>query len=334
MLLLCTSRNHAQDLDNPGAYMTALSNAHLEMNKKYLAYVSAAAHGKRAKKIEKMRKETLESIENSRMKTIDLPYYKGDNSLRQSSIDYIQLCYKVFNEDYANIVNMEEIAEQSFDEMQAYLLLKEKTNEKLSEAGARLSADTKAFATKYNVKIIDTKDELSDKMDMAGKVSHYNNQVYLLFFKCYWQYSELAKAIESKKISDIEQKRNSLLRYAEEGFRSLDTTKPFNGDNSLINACRQVLTYYKKTAENDISKIGDFLLKSEAFEKQKKIMEQKNNHTKEEVDAYNKAVADINKAAQSYNQINQQMYATYNQVLENWNEAERVFNDTHTPHYK
>src|SRR6266487_1971141 len=141
----------AQTLDNPGSYMTAVNNAQNEMNKKYMAYMSAAAHSGQAKRIEKMRQQTLESITNSKFKIIDLPYYKGDNSLRKSSIDYVDLCYKVFNEDYAHIVNMEEIAEQSFDEMEAYLLLQEKTNEKIKEVYAYMGSAENVFANKYNV---------------------------------------------------------------------------------------------------------------------------------------------------------------------------------------
>jgi hypothetical protein len=134
-LIILTSiakNSYAQDLPNPGDYITAISNAQTEMNQKYMAYMSASAHVRRARKIDKMRQQALESIENCRFKTVDLPIYKGDNSLRQSSIDYIKFCYNVFNDDYAKILNLEDIAEQSFDEMQAFLLLQEKTNEKIT----------------------------------------------------------------------------------------------------------------------------------------------------------------------------------------------------------
>jgi hypothetical protein len=57
--------SHAQDLDNPGQYMDAINKAHLDMNKKYMGYVSAAAHGRRARKVEKLRKEVLESIDKA-----------------------------------------------------------------------------------------------------------------------------------------------------------------------------------------------------------------------------------------------------------------------------
>ena len=38
------------------------------------------------------------------------------------------------NDDYAKIVNMQEIAEQSYDEMEAYFLLKEAVDKKMKEA--------------------------------------------------------------------------------------------------------------------------------------------------------------------------------------------------------
>ncbi len=168
-----SSAVHAQVIENAGDYMTAMSNAQIEMNQKYMAYVSASAHSRRARKIEKLRTQALESINNAKYKTIDLPKYKGDNSLRQASIDYIQFCYRIFNEDYSKIVNMEEIAEQSVDQMQAFLLLEEKTSEKLQEANENLAKAEKEFAAKYGVNLVDSKSDLTEKMGTAGKVNSY-----------------------------------------------------------------------------------------------------------------------------------------------------------------
>ena len=69
---LISATSFAQDLSNPGDYMTAITNAQAEMNQKYMAYMSATAHVRRARKIDKMRQQALESIGNSRFKTIDL----------------------------------------------------------------------------------------------------------------------------------------------------------------------------------------------------------------------------------------------------------------------
>ena len=76
----------AQAIEDPGAYMTAINNAQTEMRQKYMAYISAVAHGRRAKKIEKMRLAALESISNSKYKTSDIHIYKGDNSCAKAAL--------------------------------------------------------------------------------------------------------------------------------------------------------------------------------------------------------------------------------------------------------
>ncbi|WP_153796423.1 LIC11966 family surface protein [Foetidibacter luteolus] len=333
--MLSVSINAQNIEEDPGAYMTAISNAQMDMNKTYMAYMSAVAHSGRAKKIEKMRQKTLESIEKCRYKILDLPIYKKDNSLRQSSIDYVQMCYKVFNEDYAHIVNMEEIAEQSFDEMQAYLLLQEKTDEKLHEAGEKMGQASKDFAKKYNVTLIDSKSELYSKMEKASELTSYKNKLYLLFFKCNWQDGQITNAINQKKLNGVEQARNALATYAKEGLQVLDTLKPFAKDASLATACKRALNFYLKLAETDLPKVTDFFLKEENLEKVRKGFESKaeSKRTQEDVDAYNKAVDEYNSAANYYNQLNNIINNGRAQTVESWNTVEQQFLDVHMPHY-
>jgi hypothetical protein len=326
---------HAQD-DNPGVYMNSISKARGDMDAKYMAYVSAAAHGRRARKVEKLRQEVLDNITQSRYNTIDLPKYKGDNSLRQGSIDYIQLCYIIFSEDYKKIVNVEELAEQSVDEMQAYLLLQDKVNEKLNEATAALRKVNKEFASKYNVNLVEESTALSEKMETAGKLTTYINAVYLAFFKCNWEDGQMTKAMNDKKVNDVEQARSALISYANEGLQSLDTLKPFEGDPSLANACKAALKFYKRAAENDMPKLTDFYLKEEDFEKLKKSFNGKtpSGRTQADVDAYNKAVKDINQAVGAFNQTNNRLNNDRNQVVKDWENEDKRYADEHMPHYK
>jgi hypothetical protein len=337
-LSLCTvSSLSAQNIaDNPGDYISAVFKARGDMDNKYMQYMSATAHTRRARKVEKLRQEVLDNITESRYKTTDLPMYKGDNSLRKGSIDYIQLCYNVFSEDYKKIVNIEELAEQSVDEMQAYMLLQEKVSEKLNEASSGLEKITHDFAAKYNVKLNTEKSALGEKMESAGKLNSYMNAVYLAFFKCNWEDNQMVKAMNDKKVNDVEQARSALLSYANEGLKGLDTLKPFEGDPSLVNACRQALQFYKQTAEKDIPKLTDFYLKEEDFEKLKKSMQDKpaSSRTREDVDAYNKAVKDINTSVNTFNQVNSKVNSGRTQVLNQWQDAEKRYADDHMPHYK
>jgi len=326
----------AQDLNDPGNYIGAIDKARGDMDAKYMQYISAAAHGRRARKVEKLRQEVLDKITESRYKTTGLPYYKGDKDLRQASIDYIQMCYTVFNEDYKKIVNIEELAEQSVDEMQAYLLLQDKVSEKLNEAYSKLSKATKDFAAKYQVTLTESTSPLGSKMEAADKLNKHINTVFLSFFKCNWEDNQMVKAMNDKKVNDMEQARSALLNYANEGLKSLDTVKPFEGDASLIAACRKSLQFYQQTAGKDVPRLTDFYMKQEEFDKLKKTFESKGSsgRTQADVDAFNKAVNDINASVKAFNQTNQKVNTGRTQMINEWNDTERKFADEHMPHYR
>jgi hypothetical protein len=330
------AQKSAPDMSNPGDYMTAIGKARGDMDIKYMQYVAAVAHGRRARKVEKLRQGVLDNITQSRYNTTDLPLFKGDNSLRKGSIDYIQLCYLVFSEDYTKIVNMEELAEQSVDEMQAYLLLQDKISEKLNEASANLEKSNQEFAAKYNVELVTEKTPLSEKMEIAGKLNTYMNNVYLIFFKCNWEDGQMVKAMNNKKVNDVEQARSALLRYANEGLQSLDTMKPFANDPSLANSCKRALQFYKKSAESDVPKLTDYFLREEDFDKLKKSFEAKSpsDRTKDDVNAYNKAVKDINSSVGAFNQTNSMLNNNRNQVLNDWSEEQKRYADEQMPQYK
>jgi hypothetical protein len=334
-LLITANIAQAQN-DDPVAYLNLVEKAEEEANQKYLLYVSTAAHSGRIRKIEKMRQQAIDGIVNSRNKSIGLPLYKGDKALRQSSIDYLNFLYLVFTDDYKKIVNMEEIAEQSFNEMQAYLLLQEQTSEKLNEANAKRNLAAKDFATKYNINLIEQTSENENKQKKASEVIEYRNKIFLIYFKCNWQWGELNKAMKNNKVTDIEQARNALISYAKEGMASLDTLKNFAGDPTLANTCRYALNQYKIMAERDVPKMTDYFIKTENFEKVKRSFDAKpqNNRTKQDIDAYNKAVNEMNAGVNTFNSLAQSTNNTANNISETYNKADREFADKHTPYFK
>lgn len=330
--------SNAQDIDNnPGAYMSAMSKTHSEMDSKYMAYRSAAAHGKRARKVEKLRKQVLESISSTHDKINELPFYKGDNSLRKSNMEYVDFCYKVFTEDYEKIINMEAIVEQSFDEMQAYILLQEKIGEKLKQASEKVNKASKEFAAKYNVTLTDGgKDELGEKLEQASKVSKYYHPVYLIFFKCSYQDNQMTKALNDKKVNEAEQARQAVIKYADEGIATLNAMQSFQGDASLKQACMQALKTFKTIAEKNSPTMIDFILKSENFGKLKKAIDEKDQseRTKEDIDNFNKAVKEYNDGVNKSNEINNIVRTLKTDLYNNWEKAVADFFDTHTPKYK
>ncbi len=321
----------AQDLESAGGYMQYVSTQHDNVTKKFLNYNSAAAHGKRAKKVEKLREQLLDEVQESRMNISGMPKFKGDGAYRDSSVSFMKFYYNVLNDDYGKIVNMEEIAEQSYDEMEAYLMLEEAVDKKLAEANERMKMAEKTFASQNNVNLVESNDEMSEKMKTVGKVNKYYHQVYLTFFKPFLQEKNLGKAIEKGNIGGIEQDKNALLKYAQEALLKLETVQPFEGDGNLQAACKQLMQFYIKECNDYLKPVTDFLLANERFEAIKKDFEKKSDHSKEEVDAYNKAVSDINAASNKYNAANKNIFEAGKENIDNWNNAVNAFFDGHMP---
>ena len=334
ILLFASNLSFAQDYDTPLKYMDAISKQQENVSKKYMAYTSASAHGKREKKVEKLRNSLINEIDEARMNIGSMASFKGDKAYRDSAVNFMKFYYSVMNDDYSKIINMEEIAEQSYDEMEAYLLLQEKVDQKFEEANKKLTAAQKEFGGKNNINIIEGKSELGEKIKEAGAVSKYYHQVYLVFFKPYIQEKNLMEAIKKNNLTGMEQSKSSMLKYAQEGLVKLSAMKGYNGDLSLVGACKTLLNFYIKEAEKT-SIINDFLLTKEKFEAIKKEMDKKGDkRTKEDVDAYNKAVNDMNKSSNDYNSNNQMLNEQRTETLNGWNKGVKIFYDEFTPKYK
>lgn len=321
----------AQSFDNAGDYLSYIGKANEELTVTYLSYMSAVAHN-RAKKVEKRRMDLLDMITNTRYKIQAMPSWKGDKSFRDSSVAYIKLLNNVFNEDYGKIVNLEEIAEQSYDAMEAYMLAQEKVGEKLHEAADRQTEMQKQFAAKYNINLITTENDIDRKSDEVSSLMKHYDDVYLVFFKPYKQEMYLVEAGNKKDILAIEENSNSMKKFAQEGMDKLKTFKGYNNDPSLIIACRQALQFYLKEA-GETQVMTDFLLEEDNFNKIKKAFDSKpaSKRTQADVDAYNKAVNDMNDAVNKFNNTNKQTNKDREKTLDDWNSGVKKYLDNYMP---
>jgi hypothetical protein len=335
-VLLLTIPFHlpGQAQEGPVDHMNYFNDLEENLSKKYLSYMSEVAHGNRARKMEKRRTELLNSVSQAIYEGGKARPYKGDISLREAYKTYWTVLLSIFKEDYHKIVDMEEVAEQSYDGMEAYLLTQEKAKEKLNEAYTKVPKAYEAFALKHDVQLNEGQStKLSQRLDQAGKVNSYINKVYLLFFKSNVQEGLMFKAMQSNDVNGMEQSKSSLAKFSAEGLARLDTLQAFKGDGSLITACRKVLEFQKNEADN-ASFLTDFHLKKEAFEKTKKSFDSKlaKNRTQDDIDAYNKAVNDYNKAVKDYNKTSEDLNGGREKVLNNWDVTRKRFMDLHVPY--
>lgn len=323
----------AQNFDNSGEYLDYINKQQNNVSKKFMSYASASAHGKRARKVDNLRNALLNEVQESKMNINAMPSYKGDKVYRDSAVSFMKLYYNVLNDDYSKIINMEDVAEQSYDDMEAYMMAKEMVDKKLEEANTMMKDVQRNFAAQNNINLVDSKSELGEMMKEVGEMNKYYHQLYLIFFKPYKQEVYLLEAIEKENVTGIEQNKNSLARYASEGLEKLKDIKGYKGDMSLVTNCRNILNFYTKEADK-MNATSDFFLAEEKFETIKKEYAKKSNHTKEDVAAYNAAVNEINKASKAYNGNNDVLNNGRNESLDNWNKSVNSFFDEHTPHYK
>jgi hypothetical protein len=323
----------AQDYENAGAYMDVISKQQENISKKFLAYVSASAHGKRERKVENLRSKLLDEVQEAKMNIGSMPAYKGDKAYRDTSVSFIKLYYNVLNEDYSKIINMEDIAEQSYDAMEAYLMAKEMVDKKMEEGNIKMKAAQQEFADKNNIHLTSERSELGDMMKAVHEMNVYYHQVYLVFFRPYKQENYMMEAMEKNNITGIEQNKSSLGKYAQTGLEKLTSLKPFEGDNTIVVACKNMLGFYVMEVNDKMNAVSDFYLTKERFEAIKKEYEKKNDHSQADIDTYNKSVNDINKASESLNATNKMLNERRTNLLNEWNNAVNEFFNEHTPHY-
>lgn len=315
------------------AYLEIIGNEFQEISHNSMSYISAASHGKSARKVEKRRIELINSIKAAEGRIRKMKPFKGDASLRDSVVAYLVLDRLVLTEDYGKIVNMEEIAEQSYDAMEAYLAAKERAGEKLEAAHDRVTEQQKFFANSNNIKIVEGESKLGKKIEKSGKVMSYHNKVYLLFFKSFKNEAYLMDAISHSNVSAMEQTKNALLASTEEDLKTLGTLPAFTGDNTLIVACEHVLNFYKMEAAQKVPEMINFQLKKENYEKIKKAVDAKRpaDRTAQDIDNYNQAVKEYNEWVGKINAIHNDLNKKRSEALEKWNNASDKFLDKHVP---
>lgn len=322
VLLLFTLSCFAQEFKSPTDYLSFINNEQTAISKSTWKYTSAVAHSKSARKIDATRKQLIKSIQSSKKKIGALQNgYKGDTEYQNQVIQYFDFCENNLNEEYDKIIDMQEVSQQSYDFMEAYILMRDLINDKLDSEGEKAANAFKSFALKYNIRLAEGDSDLSKKIRLSNEVFDYHTALYLIFFKANFTDISLAKAIESKELGAIQQNANTLLQYADEGLEKLKSIKPYNGDASVLNATKKALEYYKREAVEYVPKVTAFYMFSDKFENAKKSIESKSakDRSKEEIENFNSMVKQINKEIDGFNKINNANFQEKKTFVEGWN---------------
>lgn len=309
-------------------YMDKIGKEFNRISEETWDYTYAVAHNKKGKQIESQRKQMLNANRSALNKIKNMPGFQGDNAYRDSTARYLELSYQVLNNDYSKIVDMEEIAEQSYDAMEAYMTAQELANDKLDAAFDVAAAAQQKFAADNNIKLTDDKSKTGEKLEKASEVFKFYNKLFLIFYKPYKQELYLLEAQMKGDINGMKQNQEALSKLAKEAKEKAKPIEPYKKNTTLKPALNEVMDFYIYEADTKITPLVDFYLKKEKFEKLKTAMDQKGNKaSKSEVDEYNKATAEYNKATAEYNNISNDLNNKRSSALTYWENAVTRFLD-------
>ena len=318
------SQNAVEYMNQIGTEFKAIQNATWD-------YTRSIAKNKSARKVDKNRIELIQTITTSLAKVKKIPAFNGKTYFRDSTIAFLEMNKSVVAQDYEKIMNMEEIAEQSYDLMEAYMKAQEVASDRLSEAGDRITAVEKKFAEENKVTLIETSDKVSNKLKKAGEMYEYYNPVYLIFFKSFKQEAYFMDALNKSDVSGMEQNKSMLSKTAQEGLELMSKVQAFKADETLKKACIEMLNFYKEEADKKFQVFIDFQTTKEGFEKAKKTLESKKekDRTKQDIDTYNKLVKEYNDATLEYNNVNNELNKRRSKLIDNWNNVSNAFTNKH-----
>ncbi|POY35518.1 hypothetical protein C3L50_15995 [Flavobacterium alvei] len=334
VFFLIATLSNAQEFKTPVDYLNYIDKETDIISKSTWKYTTTVAHTKNARRIDANRKSLIKSIQNATKKIEALKDgYKGDVEYRDQLLAYLSISEKQINQEYEKIIDMQEVAEQSYDEMEAYIMTRDLVNKKINEEIEKLNANQKIFANKYNIQIGEDTSELGKKMKLSNEVFENQTQLYLIFFKVNYTESVLSKAIESNDISAIQQNSNALEQYSNEGMEKLKTFKPFKNDMSLVLATKKVLEFTKKEALELAPTTVSFMMLNQKFQESKKVIDNKSasSRTKEEIDNFNKLVNEVNNEVGNYNKTINEFNVNRSNTINNWNVTSENFIAKYVP---
>jgi hypothetical protein len=321
----------AQEFKTPLEYLDYVGKEQQAIAKSTWKYTSAVAHSSSARKIDATRKQLVKSIQVATKKIEALKGYKGDVEYRDKVLKYLYFAEKNLNEEYSNIIDMQEVASQSYDLMEAYILTRDLVNKKLDFESEKVNVAQKEFAEKYNIKLVESQSELSKKIKISNQVFDYHTTLYLIFFKVNITDINLTKAIEDKDLIAIDQYAYSLNKFADEGLEKIKNIEKYKNDTSLLEETKKALLYYKKTVNDEIPKIVSFIMKNEKFETTKKRVESSDEKSKDDVESYNNMVKEINTEIGNYNKLNSTNFQEKKEIVDSWNTKADLFISKHVP---
>ncbi len=323
----------AQNFSSAYDYLSYIKERNDKVAQQMWEYVSASAHSKRDKKIDKSRDELIQTIKDAKKELAAMPPYNGDATLRDSMVANLDFYLKMLNGDLLQAEEMAFESQKSYDAMQKYLKKQEQIDIEFSEQTARVAAIYKEFAEQNDIQIVEGESKLSKKVTQANLVYNYYNKVYLIFFHGYIAETFLVPAIEKEDTTAFQAWTDSLRVAYELGNKQITQIQGFGGDYNLKFSCQKALNHYGYVVNNLLPVFDRYFKAADNMKRQQVIIDliPENSRTQKDIDKYNSAVEEYNTAIKDFNKTIDLFNKSRQENLKQWQAAKQTFFDRHVP---
>jgi hypothetical protein len=332
LIFSCLAFAKAQQFENMQEYLNFMDETYSDIAKRQWKLTKAVAHSKKERKIERRKSQLLKTIDKA-IEDVRGAGTVGGDEFKEETLRLLQFRKDMLNEEFAKVIDMQEIASQSYDAMEAFILAQEALDDKNREVQESYSKVVEAFAEKNNINFVENENDLGKKMRIASEVFDFKNELYLFYFKAYINEVYLFESLAKGDINGIQQNFNVLKEEAAIAINKLENHEGFNNNKALPKKIANKMETFLKVAEKRVPEITDFLVFQKDFEKLQATIEKtpERKRTKKMIKDYNKKVNEINKKAASYNKSYEALVNSSNSTSTSINEAFNSFVEKNVP---
>ncbi|GEM_PF-2101015 len=242
--------------------------------------------------------KTIEKIEVEEQKLAADDGFYRDLSVKVAMKIFLRNSKTILSEDYQKIKDLKIKSQNSFKNMEAYLLAQVKTNEKLTDSGRRFDDELRKFAKRYGVSVTDEKSITSKRIVKASQAMNYYNITYLSFYKVHEQRLKVYDALSKENLELIKKENKLLEEYCDKSLTRLQIQEDFFEDKALLTASFKIIQHIKKEAQEVYPNAIRAIEKKQIFEKAQTVYHNipKTERTQNDVDHVNALIAPLNAA--------------------------------------
>lgn len=317
---------YGQTFNSATDYLNFIENIYSSKEKATWNYLWVIAKGNNSENVERKRQELVTINRKIRQEVADDIGFNGDTRLRDSLIRYLDTEFSMLTDDMEQIIDLEKIAEKSYDGMEAYILAKDEVFMKMERAGNGFINAYNGFSKVHGIELSGNKSQLESRLENASQVFEYYHRVFLLFYKPFHEEKRLLNAMDSKNSEAMELHAVRLNTYANNSRALLHGFGPFRSDSSLYRICLELSIFYQLESLS-LRPYSGYFSDYASYLEIKKNYEAipEDSKKQEDVDKYNQIVKSLNSKVNTFNLINEELNRNRRILLEKWNVAKAGF---------